>query len=491
MSRNEPPHSPSFASDVLKLVGGTAFAQALAVMASPILTRLYGPEAFGIAALFTSITGLIGVVACLRYEMAIMLPKKDETAANLLGLSLIIAASISILLVPTIWIVRDPLLRLLNALELAPYMWLVPLAVFLSGIFLALNYWNSRTKRFGRLSIARINASIGSTGTQLVAGLAGYSTGGSLIGAGIIGSAISTMVLGGQIWRDDHKIFEKSISLRELKAGLLRYKQFPIFDIWSSLLNFISLQLPIFMLSVFFTPMEVGYYAICNRLLFFPSSLIGTSISQVFFQRSSVANLDGNLSLVVEATLIRLISIGLYPFLLLSLIGQDLFIIVFGLPWAEAGVYTQILSLWTLIVFISSPMSILLIVREKQRIQLIFNVFFISTRFLSLYIGGLLSNVRLALILFASSGIILIIIKLFYTLNIINVSITRILRKLLPYFIYSIIATSLIIIIKENALDHYLILAMGFITAILYFILIYIKDDLINNYINYHIGLKK
>lgn len=131
---------PPFAGDVLKLVGGTAFAQALAVLASPVLTRLYGPEAFGIAALFVAVTGIISVVACLRYELAIMLPKRDGEAACLLGLSLLLAATMSLLLVSVFWLVQNPILQLLNAQELAPYIWLVLPAVFLSGAFMALNY---------------------------------------------------------------------------------------------------------------------------------------------------------------------------------------------------------------------------------------------------------------------------------------------------------------------------------------------------------------
>ena len=89
-----PPRSSSFATDVLKLVTGTTFAQIIAVLASPLLTRLYGPEAFGFLALFTSITSIIGVIACMRYEMAIMLPKTDEEAANLPGLCLLCVAVI-------------------------------------------------------------------------------------------------------------------------------------------------------------------------------------------------------------------------------------------------------------------------------------------------------------------------------------------------------------------------------------------------------------
>ncbi len=60
------------------------------------------------------------------------------------------------LAVPALYFGGDALLFLLRAPGLAPYLILVPPIVFISGVFLALNYWNSRTKRFGRLSVARV-----------------------------------------------------------------------------------------------------------------------------------------------------------------------------------------------------------------------------------------------------------------------------------------------------------------------------------------------
>ena len=131
-----PPRSSSFATDVLKLVTGTTFAQIIAVLASPLLTRLYGPEAFGFFALFTSITSIIGVVACMRYEMAIMLPKTDEEAANLLGLCLLCVAVVSALTVPALYFGGDVLLPLLRAPGPGSYPVLVSPFVFAGGCFL-------------------------------------------------------------------------------------------------------------------------------------------------------------------------------------------------------------------------------------------------------------------------------------------------------------------------------------------------------------------
>ncbi len=404
----------SFAGDVLKLVSGTAFAQGLGILAMPLLTRLYGPEAFGTLAIFTSITGILGVIACMRYELAIMLPESDEEAANLLAVSLLFAVLIALLTIPLVWLGGTTLLGWLNAPQLGPYLWLVPPMVLLSGIFLALNYWNTRTKHFGRLSIARVNQAIAVISTQLGCGFAGLASGGAMIGANVGGQALATTVLGGQIWCDDRKIFLRSINWAGMLYGIKRYRKFPLVDLWSSLLNTISVQLPSLILAAFFSPLTVGFYALSYRLLNIPMSLIGGSIAQVFFQRASVAKAEGNLNFVVQTTFQKLITVATLPFLILGIIGPELFKVVFGLPWTEAGFYVQILAPWLFFVFLGSPISTLISVLEVQEVGFFFNVTLITSRFISLLIGGVLQSVELALMLFSISGTVLWIWFIFY-----------------------------------------------------------------------------
>ncbi len=394
----------SFAGDVLKLVGGTTFAQVLGILVAPLLTRLYAPEAFGLSALFASITSIISVIVCMRYEASIMLPESDEKAANLLSVSLGFVVLVSSLTGLTVWLGRQSLVHWLSVPELGSYLWLVPLAVFVAGVFQALNYWNSRTGHFGRLSIARVTSSVTTSIVQLGAGYAGYVTGGSLISAGVIGSVASTLVLSGQIWRDDKSLFRHSISWRDMVLGLKQHRKFPLYSTWSALLNSISWHMPVFLLMAFFSSEVVGYYSLGTRLLRLPMSLIGSAIAQVFFQRAAEAKVDGTLSAVVESTFQRLVTLGLFPMLLLTFIGRDIFVVVLGDNWAEAGVYVQILSIWMFFWFISSPLFTLVSVLEKQEYGLIFNIFTFTMRLVSLWIGGLLGNVHVALILFAVSG---------------------------------------------------------------------------------------
>lgn len=472
---NQP--SDSFASDVLKLAGGTAIAQALAVLASPIITRMYGPEAFGLSALFASITGIIAVVACLRYELAIMLPEKDEVAANLLALSLLLAAIMSGLTALIFWFGGEKLLSLLNARGLGPFLWLIPISVFLSGVFLALNYWNSRTKRFGRLSIARVSASVTTTGTQLGAGIANYATGGSMIVAGLLGSAVSTLILGGQIWRDDGWRLIKCISLKDIEGGLQRFKRFPLFDTWSALLNSASWQLPIFLLAAFFSPAMVGYYSLGMVVLQLPSSLISSAISQVFFQRAAKASLDGSLSHVVENTFFVLVMIGVLPVLLLAMTGEDLFVVIFGTHWAEAGIYAQILAFWMFFVFVTSPLSTVFIVLEKQRCFLLFNILLFSTRAGALILGGFSGDARIALLLFSAVGVLDYIgmgLWIFYK---VGIPISRILRFFRRIAIYLAFIVFIIIMAKwvlHLSLQN--ILLLDVLISIIYYILLLKKE---------------
>ena len=231
------------------------------------------------------------------------------------------------------------------------------------------------------------------------------ATGGALIWTSALGQGVGTAVLGAQILRDDRARFARHVSLARLKAVLVRYKRFPLYDSWSALLNVSSWQLPSLLLPVFFSPTEVGYYALAFRLIVIPMDLIGSAIQQVFFQRASNAERAGDLAGLTESVFTVLLRIGLFPMLTIALIGEELFTVVFGAAWAEAGLYTQLLAVWAVVWFISSPLSTIYMILEKQAFGLQVNIANFVTRFAALVAGGLLGSARLAILLFGVSGI--------------------------------------------------------------------------------------
>jgi len=484
--------SSSFVANVLKLTSGSVFAQGLGIFVTPILTHLFAPEAFGVAALFISITAFFVVSACLRYELAIMLPKTDEEAANLLGISVFFALVISAITVLVVFFADDIITNLLNAPKLKQYLWMIPIAVLANGLFLAFNCWNSRTKHFGRLSIARVLRSLTCQATKLGAGFAGFVSGGMLIVGDVLGYLVSTSILGNQIWREDRRLFKNNIRWQKMIAALKWYKDFPIYSTWSALLSVASQQLPIFFLAYFFSPKIVGFFALGRQVLNLPMNFIGQAIGQVFFQKASEAKHQGQLDRVVGEVFKRMVSLGMFPFLLLILLGKDLFSFIFGSQWTEAGVYMQILSLWIFFVFISSPLSTLFSVLEAQREDLIFNTLLFLSRAIVLWVGGLSGNPRITVGLFSIIGAIGYCWMSFWILHKAKASLGRSLLTLSQYLLIS--SPLLAIIFWFHDVIKFSIsgtLGIALVCSVFYYALIFYKDVNIRTELLILLKLKK
>ena len=477
--------SGSFTSDVLKLVSGTTFAQAINFLAAPILSRLYLPEVFGTATVFTSIISIFGVIVCLRYELAIMLPDNENDAANLVAVSLVSAFVVSGFTAFILLFAKDSILSLLNAPGLDPYIWLIPLGLLINGVFLALNYWNSRSKQFMRLSIAKVYESLTKNGSQVVLGLTKYAHSGSLIGSSLLGSAVVASVLGAQIWKDDRKIFVQNVQPREIVESVKRYRKFPLIDSWGGFINNLSWQLPVLLLSVYFSQTVVGFYALAYRMIKLPMSLIGASVSQVFFQRASELRSDRTqLVRTVEAVFGRLVAIGLFPSMILAIVGREMFDLILGRNWSEAGIYVQILSIWMFFWFVSSPLSTLFIVLERQELALIVHVSILASRIVALVVGGIYGNIYLALGLFAGSGIIVYGGLTIWNMVLAGVPFGSPIRSILKYLIYASPEVVLLVLIKFWIRPSDLILVLASIlTLIMYYLVILYVDPELRSYL--------
>lgn len=423
-----------FARNVVTLMTGTTFAQALAILAAPILTRLYSPGDYGVSALYGSILGIFTVAACWRYELAIVLPEKDEDAANVLALSVLICFVMAVLSLILVALFRIPAAQLLGAPELAPWLWFMPLSLIATGLFQAFNYWSTRRKQFRRLAARTITQSIATAGVQLGAGAFLHPGSGGLIGGNIFGQLLATGQLAWQILRDEGNILISKINIIKCKNVLTRYKRFPLFDSWASMLNTASAMLPALLLGYFFIPAVVGHYALGHSVLALPMGVIGGSIAQVFFPQAAEAQRSGSLNRLSLDMFQRLLTIGFVPILLIAIVAPNLFTIIFGERWWTAGVYVRWLSLWMLFVFISSPISTIYTVLERQREYLIINFIMFTTRLLALIIGGIKGNALLTIALFGITSTILYIFNCTYILYMAGVTVRKTFAVILKQF---------------------------------------------------------
>jgi len=361
-----------FNKNVLILSGGTVISQILPIAVSPILSRIYTPYDFGVLALFVSITSIVSVIANGRYELAIMLPEKDEDAINVAAIGFIFNIIISFLFLLIVLLLKDPFLKLLKAESLSFWIYFAPLTVFFNGIFTILNYTNNRFKLYKDISKAIILKGIVVSSIQLIMGFLKKSSFG-LISGEIISKAVANTKLFINIKNTG---LLKEVKKEKIKEVALKFSNFPKYSMWSALLNVSGYQLTNILIGIFFGSYYLGQYYMAFRILGIPTTFIGSAISQVFFkQATEEVQKTGKAINTFKSTFKKLLIISIPIFLSIFIFVKPLFPIVFGETWKDAGLYAMILTPLFFVRFISSNLSIILIVFEKNKIELIINFF--------------------------------------------------------------------------------------------------------------------
>ena len=242
--------------------------------------------------------------------------------------------------------------------------------------------------------------------------------------------------------------------------------------------------MPIFILTAFFSSTIVGYYSIGLSVLQLPMNFIGSAIAQVFFQRISEASNQnvGEASKVVESILEKLVVIGLFPILLIAVVGEELFTVILGAAWSEAGLYAQILAFPILIRFIFSPISTLFTVQRKLRAFLVVNITLIFAYTGSLVWGGLNNNIYFGLIISSISVGSTYIIATRWILSESNASFKRAMFPIKNnIFLATLLATTLLSAKVGLAPSAIIMAVSGIICAAMYYSYLAITDGDMRN----------
>jgi lipopolysaccharide exporter len=394
----------AFIKNVILLMSGTAIAQILPIVISPFLTRLYSPGDFGIFAIFISIISIISILVTGRYELAIILPKEEKESINIFAFVIILTSLSTIFIFFVLFFGRELLVTLFNISKIYLWIFFIPISLFLTGCSQALNYWFNRKKQFNHLSKGKIIQAIVNSFLSLLLGLIVNGSNGIIIST-LVGQFISTLFLL-RIFIIQEKEHFKSISLECIREQIKKYKKFPKYTVFSDLLNSLSVQAPVFLLTHFFGSKLAGYYSLSNRTINMPLTLVGNSVAQVFYQ-SATESKDNLLRLKEKTYKIykKLLFLAIIPVSLLLWYGDNLFSLFFGNSWVTSGSYTQYLIIWMLFVFVSSPLSQLLSILEKQFEGLIFNIIIFFTRIISILFGALIfRSDKIAVLLFGITG---------------------------------------------------------------------------------------
>jgi O-antigen/teichoic acid export membrane protein len=396
-------------------MAGTGFAQAIPIAISPILTRIYSPEEFGIFALYMAIATIMVILVTGRYEMAILLPKKDSDAMNLVALAIVLSFFVSGVLLLIVIIFNSHLVNAIGVSELSAWLYWVPASTFLMGVYQSLNYWSNRKSHYKRLAISRVVQSSSTGGVQLMGAFNNVGVAG-LVGGQVVGQVLSTTVLTKLIYSED-KVNIKKINFRRMVFLAKKYINFPKFLIVAHGFNTTSGQMPTLLLNTLFNTAAAGFFILTQRVMGAPMTLLANAIGDVFRQEASNAYVNtGNCKDIYIRTFKKLLIISILPSIIFFFMAPDLFAIVFGEQWRIAGEYAQILSPVFLLRFITSPLSSMFMIAEKQKLDLIWQIGLLITTSLAFFIGYFYASEKIALVFYSLAYSVMFVINFFMTL---------------------------------------------------------------------------
>lgn len=400
-----------FSRNVLTLMTGTTIAQALPIAISPILTRMYNPEDFGVWALYISIITILASAITGKYELAILIPKSRQKARDIVALSLFLSFICSLIIFFIIISFIDDLLLLLNTPDIKIWLYFVPFNIFFIASATTLYYYNNRIEKYKILSNNQIIQSSSQGFFNLSIGYFNKVSGGLVFGT-FFANLIAFIYL----------FFKTKTSFRTYvlkKDNIIKvskeYNKFPKYNLSSNFLENISSQIPIFLLGAFFNSTIVGFYSLSQRVISIPIGIFGRSVGDVFRQEAiKQLNEKGNCRRIFLLTFKKLLLISLLPFLLFYFIAPELFNIVFGSNWIIAGEYAKILTPLFFLQFISSPLSNMFMIAQKQEYDLILQVYLLAVVCFSFYSGYYIFNsIEISLYIFTFFYSIKYIFELF------------------------------------------------------------------------------
>jgi len=383
---------------------GTAIAQAIPLSISPILTRIYTPQDFGILALYMSVAGIFSTIATARYESAIILPKKDSDAMHIVILSILISFLLSVFVFIVILFFNKEIAEILKNKEISNLLYFIPLTILFSGFYQSFTYWSNRKKQYKRLSMSKIVQSftVGSVKTGM--GISDFTFAGLIVG-NVIGQGVATIFLGKFIFDEEKKIFTKLNSLKII-AMFYKYISFLKFSTPGAFFQTISTNSMAIFINILFSTSIVGFYSFANSMLRAPLRLIFLSLSQVYRQEAAKLYYKGSYELLVYTNrLQKKMLYTLVPFMIfVFLFSPMLFKIIFGLEWEIAGEYVRY---FLPLVFFSSlftPISSLVDILGKQKFELYWKISFFIFQISSLYISSLYFNFEISILIMSIFG---------------------------------------------------------------------------------------
>jgi O-antigen/teichoic acid export membrane protein len=352
------------------LASGHAVACLLLIAAAPILSRLYSPECFGVLSVFTACAAAMSAIATLRFDQAIVLPRRDSEATVLMWLSCLCAMATAAILLMLAAVFGGTLNNWSR--EYPMPQGIVPFlaaSVATSAVYQITAAWLVRKRSFKELAQMRVIYAVAALIAQfatpffVMAGPAGLVAG-QIAGLGFAGLYGARRVC---IKRMPWSCF------RRCRVVAFRYRNYPLYDSWAALMSSLGLLAPAALLAILFNAEVAGWFTLAQRVLAMPTTMISNSMSRVYYAEAARVGALGRPALreLFKSTLRQVMLLAGLPIIGGAFVAPFVFAPLFGSQWQTAGVYLSLISPMILSFALAFVLAPTLDVVGQQRMKML------------------------------------------------------------------------------------------------------------------------
>jgi O-antigen/teichoic acid export membrane protein len=369
-----------------QLTGATLFAQVAGVLLSPVYSRLYDPEAYGVFGFYNSALSLLITIGCLCYERGIPVAADDQEARSVMRLSLTLLCLMCLVTLAGAGSVAWLKPGMLKP-EVRRYLWLLPAGLLAAGFYSVVRFWALRLKDYKGVALTAVRQCIAFNLVNLAFGLA-YPRALGLICAAIGGGAAGVFFLAK---RTQALAWDRGAGAGSQKTDLqdVAQKYSRLFTLRGPgvLFNSLGLYLPQLLVVSYFGIAVGGQFELARRVIMLPINLIGGAISQIFLaEAASVARERPEALRALFGRVLTRAAPFSIPVLLLGIVAPMMFPVVFGSRWERAGQYALWLALYSAPGFIVSALSYVPTIVGRLHGQLLLDVVRAVMVFLAFYL---------------------------------------------------------------------------------------------------------
>lgn len=318
--------------NLLKLLASVTAVQLIGFALLPLFSRLYTKADYGILGMLMSFVGLLTPLASLRYDQAAFVARTGHRLQLLRFLGIALCLGLSLLL-SIVCLIIPPWLRETSYAPAIPYLFIIPLTVFSSGMFSIIAANANAKARYGSISLASLVQGYINNGLKVICGW---------LSMGVWGFAVafnSGMFLASSILGIRHREnWKRGVTLHRLRVVAHHYRSFPKYTTWMVTTAMLISNILAMLLPLHYKVEEIGIITMLYMITRRPVQVYSDTTSRIYARRLVEANEEKrDFRPDMQKVAFRLSTGAIFALIVTPWVSEALISLVLGKEWAMLG----------------------------------------------------------------------------------------------------------------------------------------------------------